>query len=50
MHIGCINQTDSLDFVTSVSKTILRYWSEAALFKTEVADLNFAKAKCLPMG
>lgn len=49
MHIGYINQNDSLGFVTSVSKTILRYWTEASLFKTEVNDYSFVKAKCIPI-
>lgn len=49
MHIGYINQTDSLGFVTSISKTILRYWTEAALFKMEVNDFSFIKAKCIAM-
>jgi hypothetical protein len=49
MHIGYINQSDSLSFVTSIFKTILRYWTEAALFKTEVNDFSFVKAKWITM-
>lgn len=49
MHICSINQTDSLGFFTSVSKTILLYWTEAALFKKEVNDFSFVKAKCITM-
>lgn len=47
MHFSYINQIDSLGFATSISKTILHYWTEAALFKTEVNGISFVKAKCI---